>query len=276
VTRTHRIALLLAGSALIAGAQAASADVRISIGGGIRFGGAPVRAHWVQRHVHRPAVHIGGSIWIGGGGYYQPFAQPPPPPPPPMACNCEQPQTYYPIAPAPVGYATVAAPASAAEPLSRFGIGVFMGGVSVDGEHEGKDAGLVGQFRLTRGLILEGEVAKNELADGARVDRRIMAGLQLELRPQRRMTPYLAAAVGTTQVEIGDSWQDNQGLAEVGAGLRYRLSERFALFGDIRVGQRQLADQAATPVPVDSNMARVMPAADENYSRVRLGGMLTF
>ena len=69
MTRTHRIALLLAGSALIAGAQAASADVRISIGGGIRFGGAPVRAHWVQRHVHRPAVHIGGSIWIGGGGY---------------------------------------------------------------------------------------------------------------------------------------------------------------------------------------------------------------
>ena len=46
------------------------------------------------------------------------------------------------------------------------------------------------------------------------------------------------------------------------ARLRYRLSERFALFGDIRVGQRQLADQAATPVPVDSNMARVMPAAD--------------
>ena len=139
MTRTHRIALLLAGSALIAGAQAASADVRISVGGGIRIGGGPIRAHWVHRHVHRPAVHVGGSIWIGGGGYYQPFAQPPPPPPPPMGCNCEQPQTYYPIAPAPVGYATVAAPAPAPAPLSRFGIGVFMGGVSVDGEHDGQD-----------------------------------------------------------------------------------------------------------------------------------------
>lgn len=273
MTRTHRIALLLAGSALIAGAQAASADVHIRVGGGIRFGGGPIRAHWVHRHT--PGVHIGGSIWIGGS-YYQPFAQPPPPPPPPMSCNCEQPQTYYPIAPAPVGYATVVAPAPAPEPLPRFGIGVFMGGVSVDGEHEGKDAGLVGQFRLTRGLILEGEVAKNELADGARVDRRIMAGLQLELRPQRRMTPYLAAAVGTTQVEVGDTWQDHQGLAEIGAGLRYRLSERFALFGDIRVGQRQLADQEPTATPIDTNMARAIPAADENYSRVRLGGMLTF
>ncbi len=273
MTRTHRIALLLAGSALIAGAQAASADVHISVGGGVRFGRGPVRAHWVHRHVHRPVVHIGGSIWIGGS-YQQPFAQPPPPPPPAPSCNCEQP-AYYPIAPAPVGYATVAAPAPAAAPLSRFGIGVFMGGVSVDGEHEGKDAGLVGQFRLSRGLILEGEIAKNELADGARVDRRIMAGLQLELRPHRRMTPYLAAAVGTSQVEVGETWQDNQGLAEIGAGLRYRLSERFALFGDVRVGQRQLAEEDKV-APLDNNLSRAIPAADENYSRVRLGGMLTF
>ncbi|MBK9032941.1 MAG: hypothetical protein IPL61_16985 [Myxococcales bacterium] len=276
MTRTHRIALLIAGTALIAGAQAASADVRIRIGGGahVRFGGgAPIRAHWVHRHVHQPTVRIGGSIWIGGG-YYQPFAQPPPPPPPPpVSCDCEQP-AYYPIAPQPVGYVAAPAPVATA-PLSRFGIGAFLGGVSVDGEHEGKDVGLVGQFRLTRGLIAEAEIAKNELAGGARIDRRIMAGLQIELRPYRRFTPYLAGALGTTQVEVGDSWQDHQTMAELGGGARYRLSERLSIFGDVRFGQRQLSDQADRPL--DTTTARaIIPSPDETYSRVRLGGMVTF
>ena len=66
--RTHRIALLLAGTALIAGAQAASADVRIRIGGGghVRIGGGgAVRSHWVHRHA--PRVRVQGHIWIGGG-----------------------------------------------------------------------------------------------------------------------------------------------------------------------------------------------------------------
>ena len=271
VSRTHRIALLIAGTALIAGAQAASADVHISLGGRVRFGG-PIRAHWT--HVHRPAIHIGGSIWIGGG-YYQPFAQPPPPPPPPPPCNCE-PQTYYPIAPAPATYAVAEAAPAPLPPLPRLGIGAYVGGVAVDGQNEGKDVGLVGQFRLTRGLIAEAEIAKNELAGGARVDRRIMAGLQLELRPRAQLSPYLAGALGVTQVEVSDaSWQDRQSLAEVGGGLRYRLSPRLALFGDIRLGQRQLAD-GSQPVPMDSAAARAVPQADEQYTRMRLGGLVTF
>jgi hypothetical protein len=271
VNRTQRIALLIAGTALVTTAQAASADIRVHFGGGARihFGGGAVRAHWVGRH---SSVHVGGSIWLGGG-YYQPFAQPPPPPP--VACNCGEQIYYPPIAPAPIEYVGVAPVAVAEAPMARFGIGAFLGGVEVDGTHEGRDAGLVAQYRLTRGLIIEAELAKNELADGLRVDRRFMAGLQLELSPQRRMTPYLAAALGTTQVQVGDTWEDNQALAEIGGGLRYRLSPRLSLFGDIRVGQRQLAD-SAQPVATGGVAAKALPADQENYTRARLGGLVTF
>lgn len=271
MTRTRRLTLLLACSALAVGAQTAAADVRISIGGGghIRIGGGGhARAHWVRHH-HR--VHVGGAIWIGGV-YRQPFAQPPPPPPPPQpACNCEP--SYYPIAPQPVAYAAVA-PAPEPRPLSRFGLGVFLGGVAVDGEHEGKDAGLVAQLRVGRRFQLEAELAKNELADGAREDRRFMAGLQFELNPHRRLTPYAVAAVGTTQVQVGETWEDSQKLGELGGGLRLRLSERFTLFGDLRFGQRELADRAVRPL--DESVARIVPADEERYSRMRLGGLMTF
>lgn len=285
MNRSHRIALLIAGVAVTAGAQAASADVRVHIGGGARvhIGGGPVRAHWVRpwRYVRhpRPVIRIGGSIWLGGGYYSQPFAQPPPPPPPPAeSCNCEAPNAYYPIAPAPVTYA--AAPVEVVErPLSRWGLGAYLGGVSVDGEHEGKDVGLVGQLRLTRGLIAEAEIAKNELADGVRTDRRFMAGLQYELSPRNRLSPYLAGAIGVTQVEIGDNeWQDNQSVAEVGGGLRLRLGDRLQIFGDLRFGQRTMIDNGKDmPLPTDGTTARAaMPSDEERISRVRLGGMLLF
>ena len=224
-------------------------------------------------------VRIGGSahVRIGGGGYYdRPFAQPPPPPPI-ESCNCD-PQYYGPIAPAPATYLT--APVVAEPILPRWGIGVFMGGVSVEGEQEGEDLGFVGQFRLTRGLVLEGEIAKNTLADGGRVDRRMMAGLNYELGAERRWAPYLAAGVGTSQVEVEGGWQDNQAVAEIGAGLRWRLSPRIALFGDMRLGSRETLEQSAddrpTAPPTDASTRALVPDDEESYSRVRFGALLTF
>lgn len=280
MNRSHRIALLILGVAVTAGAQSASADVRVHIGGSahVRIGGGPVRAHWVRPwrgyHRPRPVIRIGGSIWLGRTYYQPPFAQPPPPPPV-NTCNCDTPAYYPPIAPAPATY--VAAPvAPAEEPLSRFGLGVYVGGVSVEGEEEGQDVGLVGQFRLTRGLIAEAEVAKNELHDGMRVDRRFMAGLKYELSPHKKLSPYLAGALGVTQVEVGDNqWQDNQSVAEVGAGLRLRVSDRLQLFGDFRLGQREMIEGEDRPLADDLARA-AMPEDSENISRIRLGGMLTF
>lgn len=276
------LALFAVGSAVTA--QDASADVRIRVRAGgsahVRIGGGHVRAPrvrvirpwWCHHYVHRPVIHVGGHIWVGG--YYQDrsFAQPPPPPP---ACDCG-PQYYGPIAPAPAPAPYVVA--AAAEPeLPRWGLGVFLGGVSVDGMHEGEDLGFVGQFRLTRGLLVEGEIAKNTLEDGGRVDRRLMAGLTYELGAERRWAPYVTGGLGTTQVEVTGGWQDSQAVAEIGAGLRWRLSPRIALFGDARLGSRESVDRDDDlALPTDASARALVPDEDESYTRVRLGAMITF
>lgn len=279
--------LLLGGSALAP--QEASADVRVRIGGSahvrINSGGGyhrprhvrVVRPWWRHRQVRRPVIHVGGHIWLGGGYYYErPFAQPPPPPAPAPACNCG-PEYYGPIAPAPVYGAAVVTPE---EPrLNRWGLGVFMGGVSVEGEHEGEDVGLIGQLRLTKGLLIEGEIAENTLENGGRVDRRMLVGLNYELGAHRKLAPYLTAGIGTTQVEVEDTWEDNQAVAEIGAGLRWRLSDRISLFGDMRLGSRESIEDESDPRPLPepgTTGRSLMPDGDEEYSRVRLGGMITF
>jgi hypothetical protein len=278
------LALAAAASMFTAGstltANEAEADVRVRIGGRahVRVGGprVVVRPYWRYHRVRRPTVFVGGHIWLGGGYYYErPFAQPPPPPP--ADCNCYGGQYYGPIAPAPATYVT--APVVVEPELPRWGFGVFMGGVSVDGEHEGEDLGFVGQLRLTRGLLVEGEIAKNTLEDGGRVDRRLMAGLKYELGAERRWAPYLTAGLGTTQVEVEGGWHDSQAIGEIGAGLRWRLSPRISLFGDMRLGSRESIDREDSPdvgLPTDSTARALVPENEESYSRVRLGALLTF
>ena len=106
----------------------------------------------------------------------------------------------------------------------------------------------------------------------------MMAGLTYELGAERRLAPYLTAGLGTTQVKVDGGWEDNQAIGEVGAGLRWRLSPRIALFGDVRLGQRQTVDKGDTiqPAPTDASARALVPADEESYSRVRLGALLTF
>ena len=277
-----RVALLaltlgLSGTALAGSTSMAEADVRIRIGGGgqVRLG----NWHRHRPHVryHRPTIRIGGAIWLGGSYYARGFAQPPPPPAAPP-CDCASGGYYPPIAPAPHTY--VAAPMAPARPrLPRFGVGAYVGGVAVEGVNEGQDVGLVGQFRLGRSLLVEGEIAKNTLADGDRVDRRLMAGLTYELGPHRRLAPYVTAGIGVTQVDVGGGeFEDEQSIMELGGGLRWRMSERITLFGDLRMGARESIERSdeIKPQPTDPALARVMPENEEKYSRLRLGAMLTF
>ncbi len=280
---TLGLAIALGGAMAMTTATEASADVRVRIGGSarahVRIGGPrvhvrpfrPFRPYRTYRH--RPIV-IGGSIWIGGGYYYErPFAQPPPPP---VDCQCDN-GYYAPIAPAPyVGSQVVVV---AENPLPRFGLGAFLGGVSVGGEHEGEDLGLVGQLRLSGPLLLEAEIAKNTLAGGDRVDRRILLGANLELGARRRLAPYVTAGIGSTQVEVEGGWEDNQAIAEIGAGLRWRMTDRITLFGDMRLGSRESLNDSAEPAPAGATpLARSVIPDDEgeSYSRLRLGGMVTF
>lgn len=276
ISKTSWLAVVSTAAALIATTSVASAGVHVHLGGGARVHwGArfPIRPYRPYR-AYRPIV-VGG-VWFGG---YESstFAEPPPPPPPPCACG---PGYYQPVAPPPAVYAPV--PVVVEPPLPRFGVGAFVGGVSVDGDHEGEDVGLVGQVRVTGPLLIEAEIAKNTLANGSRVDRRYLVGANLEFGAHRRLAPYVTAGVGATQIEVGDAWEDRQAVAEVGAGLRWRFSGAVTLFGDIRLGSREsmtsTEDVPVTPpMPTEPAARLSIPDDDgENYSRVRLGGLITF
>ena len=279
-----RLALLaltlgLSGTALAGSTSTAEADVRIRIGGGgtVRLGNWHHHRPHVRRY-HGPRIRIGGAIWLGGSSYDRGFAQPPPAPAAPPPCDCASGGYYPPIAPAPHGYLAAPMP-PARPPLPRFGVGAYVGGVAVEGVNEGQDVGLVGQVRLGRALLVEGEIAKNTLADGDRVDRRLMAGLTYELGPHRRLAPYVTAGIGVTQVDVGGGeFEDEQSIMELGGGLRWRMSERITLFGDLRMGARESIERSdeIKPQPTDPALARVMPENEEKYSRLRLGAMLTF
>jgi hypothetical protein len=284
ITRSTLIATALATMAVSAIAEGdASADIRVRIGGGshIRVGGGwhvrTPRVHWRPRwHYARPAyrVHIGGAIWLGGGYYTRPYAAPPPPP---AYCDCG-PSTvpsYYPVSPGPATYAA-AAPAPR---LPTFGIGLFAGGVDVEGDHVGEDYGVIGRLRLSRGLLVEGEVGKNELEDGARVDRRLGGGLVWEMSPFNRWSPYLLGSLGVTQVDVGDGdFSTTQSFGELGIGLRWAISPSLHLAADVRAGSRQNVDEEGTRPSVGIGRAVAPPAGDEGeqYTRARLSAILYF
>jgi hypothetical protein len=264
----------------VAAESNANADVRIRVGGRahVRVGGgvrvrAP-RVRWVR--VRRPPpppmrIHVGGAIWVGGGAYVGArFSEPPPEP---AYCDCG-PGNYYPVQPSPSPYVAVAAPI-ARPPLPRWGIGVGAGGVNVEGTDAGDDLALLGHYRLTPGLILEGEIGKNELADGARVDRRLGASLIYEIGAYNRWAPYVVGGLGVSQVDVGDDYETEQTFGEVGVGLRLALTHRIHLAADIRAGSRSASDEAQ---PLDAQLRSVTPDPDESeeYTRARLSAMLYF
>lgn len=281
ITRTTLLATLAAtvAFAAVGDAREAAADVRIRIGGHahVRVGGGvsvrTPRVYWRPRWNHaRPThrVRIGGSIWVGGGYYYgRTYAAPPP-----AYCDCDTSSvpSYYPVAPSATAYAVAPRPE-----LPRFGIGVFGGGVQVEGEHVGNDLGVMGRLRLTPGLMIQGEIAKSELEDGVRVDRRLAGGLVYEIGAYNRWAPYLLGNLGVTQAEVGDDWTTTQSFGELGGGIRWAITPNFHLGADLRVGSRQNVDEEGTRPTIGTARA-VTPADDEGeeYTSGRLWGALYF
>jgi hypothetical protein len=279
---THRSTLLataLAAFALAGSASEASADIRIRVGGHAHVGvggGWRVRTprvHWRPRAYARPAVRVrvGGSIWLGGGYYYnRTYAAPPP-----AYCECgpSSVPSYYPVAPAPAVYAAVAARPA----LPRFGIGLFAGGVDVEGEHVGDDLGVLARLRLTPGLLLEGEVGKSELEDGIREDRRLGGGLVWEIGAYNRWAPYLVGSLGVMQTEVGDDWSTTQSFGELGVGLRWAITPNIHLAADIRAGSRQQVDEEGRRPDVAVERA-LAPQKDESeeYTRFRASALFYF
>jgi hypothetical protein len=193
-------------------------------------------------------------------------------------------QNYYPVAPAPTA-APAAAPVAVEAPaprreLPKFGIGLFAGGVSVEDVDESSDVGVLGRFRLTNGLLIEGELGKTSIADDLRVDRRLGASLVYEIGAHNRLAPYVLGGLGVQQADVDGAFTTTQNFAELGVGLRLALSPNVHLLFDVRAGSRaSVAGDKVTPIDA---AARVVspPSADsdesEEYTRARMAAALYF
>lgn len=294
----RRLPLLLGAVAFAStlGASELAEAGRGRFGGGVRFsGGVSVRARvggsW---HFSRPAWRphrwsVGGSIYIGPRYTYYPR-------PyyvyyPTYVPSYYHTTSYYPVAP--VAAPGVVAVAPARQPLPRLGIGLFAGGSQVEAQdggsmHDSDDVGLLGRFRITPGLIVEGELGKTSYDEGSydnvRVDRRLGASLIYEIGAYNRWAPYVLAGFGVQQADVAGVYETTQNFGELGLGIRWAASRQFHLAFDVRAGSRATVssdNDQATTLPAGT-MGRVIapPTSDsddsEEYTRARLSAILYF
>jgi hypothetical protein len=287
VNRRLAVTFALGLSTLAAGT--ASAD-RFRFGGG-----AQVRVH---AHVVAPSGgvsvsygrggywrprswSVGGSIYVGTYPryrYYRPYYYYAPVP----SYYGYYSTTYYPVAPAPAVQTAVVETPSRPE-LPRFGLGLFAGGVSVEDRNESSDFGALARFRLTPGLILEGEIGKQTYEESQRTDRRLGASLIYEIGAYNKIAPYLLAGLGVQQADVQDEWKTTQNFGELGIGLRLAVTPQFHIAFDIRAGSRaSVSDDRPEATMTDGTVARTVapPSADSNeseeYTRARLSAILYF
>ena len=285
----------LAFASLVGASQAEAGHARFHFGGGVRVSGG-VHASW---HFARPAWqptrwHVSGSIYVGPRYTYYPR-------PyyvyyPTYVPSYYETTSYYPVAPAYTAPGvTVVAPVR--QPLPKLGIGLFAGGSAVEdqtgGANESDDIGLLARFRITPGLVIEGEMGKMSYdvdgIDNVRVDRRLGASLLYEIGAYNRWAPYILVGTGVQQADVGGgAYTTTQDYGEIGAGLRWAVTNKFHLAFDLRAGSRTTVSSdttvnTTTPGAPNSStaMRTITPPAEtsdasEEYTRGRLSAILYF
>lgn len=272
----------------------------VRIGGGIHVrGGVSVRFGRPGRvFVGRPRVW-GGSRWWWRGWYW----------PRPYYYYYYTPEyvpsyygTYYPVQPG----ESVAAPGTVAvaprrQPMPVLGLGVSAGGTRINGMDAATELGLLGRIRLTDGLLIEAEVAKDTLkgdvpacrpglacidrTNGERIDRRIGGSLIYELGARNSLAPYILAGGGIQQAKVssgdffGSDFTTTQDFGEIGAGLRLALSRNFHIAADIRAGRRKTIDSNQNVALVARTILPPTSATGsdtEDYTRGRIAAILNF
>ncbi len=289
MNRRLAVTLALGLSTLAATADTAQAD-RFRFGGGGRVrvharvgapsGGVSVRygrgySYWRPR-----GWSVGGSIYVGTYPryrYYRPYYYYTPVP----SYYGYYSTTYYPVAPAPAVQTTVVETPSRPE-LPRFGLGLFAGGVSVEDKNESSDFGALARFRLTPGLILEGEIGKQTYEESQRTDRRLGASLIYETGAHNTLAPYVLAGLGVQQADVEDEWKTTQNFGELGIGLRWAVTPQFHLTFDIRAGSRAgVSDNRDDTIAAGTSARTIAPPdvdsdESEEYSRARFSAILYF
>ncbi|HTR53010.1 MAG TPA: outer membrane beta-barrel protein [Kofleriaceae bacterium] len=228
----------------------------------------------------------GGHVWVGGYApwwpsyyYYGPEYVP-----------SYYGSSYYPVQPGAAAYAGPSAYLAPPPPLPRLGIGVFGGAVNSDlnmaSNTQETDFGLLGRFRLTDGLLVEGELGKtsyevNNVSD-VRQDRRLGGSLIYEFGARNAFAPYVLAGLGVQQADVGGTYSTTQDYGELGLGLRLALTPHFHLTFDVRAGSRStVSNDSATAMPTGSIERSVTPPTsssgnDESYTRARLAAIYYF
>jgi hypothetical protein len=272
----------------------------VRIGGGIHVrGGVSVRFGRPGRvFAGRPRVWVGGRWWWHGWYWPRPYYY-----------YYSYPEyvpsyygTYYPVQPG----ESVAAPGAVTvaprrQPMPVLGLGVFAGGTRINGMDNATELGLLGRIRLTDGLLIEAEVAKDTLkgdvsscsstgfctfiaTNGERIDRRIGGSLIYEFGARNSLAPYILAGGGIQQAKVsgdffGGDFTTTQDFGEIGAGLRLALSRNFHLTADIRAGRRKSIDSNQDVVPVARTIlppTSSSPNNTEDYTRGRIAAVLNF
>jgi hypothetical protein len=290
----------LAFSTIVGAAQAEAGHAHFSgavhFGGGAHWGGGVHVGGWggggggVSYHWSRPAWRpsywgVHGSIWVGGyyPYYYRPYYYYYPEYVPSYYGS-----SYYPVE-------TTAAPGATAvlaprPELPKLGIGLFAGGVNVQDQYgnsvpDSSDVGVLARYRLTPGLLVEGELGKTSYNvdgnDNLRVDRRLGASAIYEIGAYNAFAPYVLAGLGVQQADVSGDYSTTQDFAEIGAGLRWALTPHFHLTADIRLGSRHTVSNDQTqPATTTARMVTPPPttSADtsEDYTRGRIAAILYF
>lgn len=303
---TRRLPLVLGSLAFASLVGAGSADAgRFS--GGVRFGGGfhgSVHVSGGYRFAARPSYGgyrggyvrdhrswgVRGHVYVGGyysyypSYYYYPEYVP------------SYYGAYYPVQPAYTapGVTAVVAPRA---PLPKLGVGLFGGVVDTDyntaTNTKETDLGVLARYRLTEGLIIEGELGKvstsvtnfdGTTTDNARVDRRLGGTLIYEIGAYNALAPYGLVGMGVQQASVNGDYNTTQDYAEIGAGLRLALTPHFHLTLDIRAGSRTSVSSSgsAQMLPPNTTASVVAPPSSnssdnsEDYTRARLTAILYF
>ncbi len=308
----------LAFASLVGAADTADAG---RFAGGVHFGGG---AHFSGGAHWSGGVHVGGSAsfhysrpYYGGGyggsyyggyhpywgvrghiyvGGYWPYYYYPSYYYYPEYVPSYYGATYYPVQPA---YAApgVTEAYIPPPPLPKLGIGLFAGGVSTDyntaTNTNETDVGVIGRYRLTDGLIVEGELGKvstsvtnpdGSVTDNVRVDRRLGGALVYEIGARNALAPYVLGGLGVEQASVNGDYSTTQDYAELGVGLRLAVTPHFHLTFDVRAGQRtSVSDNSmTTTLPPNTTASMVAPPTSsstnnsEDYTRARLSAILYF
>lgn len=298
------LALVLSSVLGLAVAQSGTAEAghghfsgSVRIGGSVR-GGVSVR---VGRPLVRPRVWVGGRWWWRGWYwprpyyyyyYYYPYGGE-------YVPSYYGGGSYYPVQPG----QSVAAPGNVAvarqrEPMPTLGFGVFAGGTRINGMDNASELGLLGRLRLTDGLLLEAEVAKDtlngqvsgcatcQISGGERIDRRIGGSLIFEIGARNALAPYILAGGGIQQAKVsggdffGGDFTTTQDFGEIGVGLRLALSRNIHIAADLRAGRSKTIDSNNNNVvPLARTISPPPASADNNtedFTRGRIMAVLNF